>query len=87
LRVGLTQPVFRVDTQPIGETIDVIEIGHHLTGIMDFSIIPSSRAEAVRVGPRHVLWSFRELVSPGAKRFFGVGERCILPAMCDKMVG
>lgn len=41
---------FEVDAKPVGDAVDVIEVGDHLCGIMDGTIVEALIAERLHVG-------------------------------------
>ncbi|MEY2846604.1 MAG: hypothetical protein RL076_2150 [Chloroflexota bacterium] len=73
----------RLNTEGIGDTIDVVKKADDLGGIVDGTVIEAVATEHVEVGRTHLLRRFGEFLGIGTQRHILWGESGLAPIATD----
>ena len=52
--------VFRIDVQRIGDSVDVVEVGDGLNGIVDCDVVQAVPPQFVQMAGLHAVWRLRQ---------------------------
>ena len=75
----------RLHAQCIGHAVDVVEVGDHLGGVMDGTVVEAVAAQRVEIGGHHGVRRVRQLDSKGAQGAIRSAEIGLPPVPGDMM--
>jgi hypothetical protein len=68
-----SHPVFGIDSQTVGDAIDVVEVADHLRGDRDLVVVEAVRTQSFDVGLLHRSWVQSQLNGEVAKLAIRLG--------------
>jgi hypothetical protein len=74
-----------LDTQGIGDAVDVVEEANHLRRIVDATIVESVPTQHVEIGRAHLLGSFGELFGELTQGPIGTAKAGLTPVIANVM--
>lgn len=77
----------RIHAEAVRDAVDVVEVGHHLAGVVDLPVVPSGDPQGLGVGMRDAARRESEFLRPRAQSKLARIERSIPPTMSDQVIG